>query len=276
MKNIFQGSLVVYLALLLVYWVFLQFTGLKTSDYNYLYSFLFSLIPLIGGIIGMITSGIWGRFKSSLGRALFYFSLGLFSWGSGSMVWSYYNFVEKIAAPYPSLADLGFVLSVIFWATGAIFLSRASGARLALKKHVTARYVALIVLIVVALLSYYLLVVVARGGVLISEQDVSLKVLLDVVYPLGDVISLTLALVIFGLSFRYFGGYYRLSIVSILLGLGVMYIGDFVFSYTTTVGSFYNGNWGDLVFTFALFLMTFGVLGFATKPKTDELGKTKG
>ena len=41
-----------------------------------------------------------------------------------------------------------------------------------------------------------------------------------------------------------------------------MYLADFVFSYTTTVGTFFNGNFGDLLFTFALFLITFGLLGF--------------
>jgi hypothetical protein len=45
-----------------------------------------------------------------------------------------------------------------------------------------------------------------------------------------------------------------------------MFLGDFVFSYTTTTGSFYNGDWGDLILTTGLFLITFGVLGFATKP----------
>jgi hypothetical protein len=38
---------------------------------------------------------------------------------------------------------------------------------------------------------------------------------------------------------------------------------DFVFSYTTTVGTYYNGNFGDLMLTTGLFLLSFGVLGFA-------------
>ena len=41
-----------------------------------------------------------------------------------------------------------------------------------------------------------------------------------------------------------------------------MTIADAVFSYTTTVGTFYNGQFGDLLLTTGLFLLTFGALGF--------------
>jgi hypothetical protein len=49
-----------------------------------------------------------------------------------------------------------------------------------------------------------------------------------------------------------------------MLGLAVMFIGDAGFSYTTTVGTFYNANWSDLILTTGTFLLTFGVLGFYT------------
>ena len=75
-------------------------------------------------------------------------------------------------------------------------------------------------------------------------------------------VILTLALVVFGLSFKYFGGKYKVPIFSLLAGFAVMYFADFVFSYTTTNNTFFNGDVGDMLFTVALFLMTFGVLGF--------------
>src|SRR5699024_9203203 len=138
-KNNFQVFALFYFFGLVIYWLFLHHSGLKTSNYNYLYSLLFSLTPLIGGLIGMVRSGIWGRFKSAVGKAVFFFSLGLFLWGAGSMVWSYYNFIAKNALPYPSLADLGFAPSVFFWGVGAIFLSKATGARFAFKRNTLAK-----------------------------------------------------------------------------------------------------------------------------------------
>lgn len=272
-NNLLQKVALLYLLALLVYWVFLHHSGLKTSNYNYLYSFLFSLTPLIGGLIGIVRSSIWGRLRSSLGRAVFFTSLGLFLWGAGSMVWSYYNFVPKVAAPYPSLADIGFAPSIFFWGLGALYLSKASGARFAFKKSTWARVFAIVAPLIILGASYYLLVKVARGGVVVPDGESVLKAVLDIAYPLGDFVALSLSFVIFGLSLRYFGGYYRLSIISLLAGLAIMYFGDFVFSYTTTVGSFYNGDWGDLILTAGLFLMTFGILGFATKPRLKKAPK---
>jgi hypothetical protein len=266
-KNRYQKTLLVYFLLVLAYWVGLHLHGSKTSNYNYFYSFLFSLTPLLGGLVGMWRSSIWGRFKSAMGKAMFFFALGLFLWGAGSMIWSWYNFFPKVAAPYPSLADIGFAPSIFFCGLGAFFLSKATGARFALKNSLIARFFAVLAPIIAIVASYYLLVKVARGGVIVPPGETTLKAILDIAYPLGDLTALILSVLIYGLSFRYFGGLFRLSITCLLVGLGVMYAGDFVFSYTTTTGSFYNGDWGDLILTTGLFLLTFGVLGFASKPQ---------
>ncbi len=97
---------------------------------------------------------------------------------------------------------------------------------------------------------------------LIPEGETPLKTVLDLAYPLGDFVSLTLAVVISGLSFRYLGGMFKYDMVAILAGLAAMYVADSMFSYTTTVGTYYNANVGDLMLAIGLFLMTFGVLGF--------------
>lgn len=267
--NLYQKILILSLIILFAYWVVLNRSHQTTSIYNYLYSFLFSLIPLMGGIVGIVKSSVWGRLKSHVGKSIFYIGFGLFSWGAGSMVWSYYNIYKNISAPYPSFADLGFILSIPFWIIGTINLSRATGAKFGLKKNKGKVFLVLVPVIVIAA-SYYLLVVVARGGTLTNSFDNYLKLFLDIAYPSGDVIILTLALIILGLSFNYLGGQYKQSIISILLGFGFMYFADFVFSYTTTAATFYNGNWGDLLFTFALFLITYGILGFCTKPKLPD------
>ena len=77
-----------------------------------------------------------------------------------------------------------------------------------------------------------------------------------------------MAVVVSGLSFKYLGGRHKFDIYTILMGLGVMFIADTVFSYTTTVGTYYNGNFGDLLLTTGTTLLTFGVLGFC-RPKND-------
>ena len=259
--NSIQKVFLSYLVLLIFFWFWLYLNNQTSGIYNYLYSFLFSLVPLIGGIIAMFQSKNWGSFESSVGKAVFFIGLGIFLWGAGSMVWSYYNFFAQVEIPYPSLADLGFAPSIFFYGLGVIYLSKATGAKFGLRNKF-AKIFTTITPFIILLVSYYVLVIVARGGVIVPEGETSLKILLDIAYPLGDFIGLTIAIIISGLSFKYLGGNFKFDIYSILLGLGVMFIADTIFSYTTTVGSFYNADFGDLVLTLGLFLITFGVLGF--------------
>lgn len=265
-SNIYQKLIVGYFAIIVIFWLWLFLTGRKSGELTYWYSFLFGLIPLVGGVIGMLKARIWGGLKSALGKAVFFVSLGLTLWGLGETVWSYYNFFRNVPAPYPSLADIGFAPSIFFWFLGTVYLSIAMGALFALKRSSLAKKLVVIVPILFLIPSYYLQVHVARGGVLIPQGDGLLKAILDVAYPFGDFLALTLAAAVFILSYRYFGGIYRKAVSYLLLGLAVMYCGDSIFAYTTTKGTYYNANWGDLVLTTGLFLITYGILAFATKP----------
>ncbi|MEO6077704.1 MAG: hypothetical protein ABIP54_02870 [Candidatus Andersenbacteria bacterium] len=256
-----QKIVSISLLLLVLIWVALYLSHITEGFYNYLYSFLFGLIPLIGGFFAMMCSEKWGRFTTAIGKAVFFIGLGLFLWGCGETIWSYYNFFAGIAAPYPSLADIGFAPSIFFYGIGALYLSKATGAKFGFRKT-SAKILTVLGSIILLAISYYLLVVVARGGVIVPEGESTLKTILDVAYPIGDFVALILAALISGLSFKYMGGKYVTSTVAILLGLLVMFIGDVVFSYTIAVNTYYNADFGDLILTFGLFLLTFGVLGF--------------
>jgi hypothetical protein len=267
--NIYQKTVAAYFGLMVIFWAYLFVSHHNSGNLNYWYSFLFGLIPLIGGLAGMFKAGIWGGLRSSLGKAVFFVSFGLLLWGFGESIWSYYNFFKHVPAPYPSLADIGFAPSIFFWILGTAFLSVSTGALFALKKsHVTKVIVVLVPLILLAP-SYYLEVHVARGGVLIPKGETALKTVLDIAYPFGDFLALTFAAIVYGLSYKYFGGLYRRAVVFILAGLAVMYCGDSIFSYATTKNTYYNADWGDMVLTIGLTLLTFGILAFATKPSVQ-------
>lgn len=259
--NFPQKVCLTFLLLLIVFWFVIHLNHLTGGFYNYLYSFLFGLIPLVGGIVAIFRSHIWGGLRSAVGKAVFYIGLGILLWGCGEMIWSYYNFFLGVAAPYPSLADIGFAPSIFFYGLGSMYLSNATGAKFAWRNHYAKLFVT-IALAIISFFSYYILVTVARNGIVIPPGETTLKAILDVAYPLGDFVALCLAVIISGLSFRYLGGKYKADINSILLGLGVMFVADSLFSYTTTVGTYYNADFGDLLLTVGVFLLTFGVLGF--------------
>lgn len=267
--NVPQKVCAGFFLFLFAFWLGLFLTNTTSGFYNYTFSFLFGLTPLIGGLIAVESARVWGGLRSAVGRAVFFIGFGVFLWGGGEAIWSYYNFFLGVAAPYPSLADVGFAPSIFFYGLGAIYLARATGARYVLRDHWYAKVFAVVAPLVIAAFSYYMLVIVARGGVLVPKGESGLKTLLDIAYPLGDFVGLAIAVVVGGLSFKYLGGRYRMDIYAILLGLGVMFIADCIFSYTTTVGTYYNADFGDLMLALGTSLLTFGVLGFRRLKNKD-------
>lgn len=270
MKAISKESKIVFLYYLVIFiwWTSLFLLNIKFSIQNYLYQLGFGLIPLLGGVAGIIKSKKWGGFKSQVGMAVLLISLGLFSWGMGQMAWSYYNIVLETEVPYPSFADLGYILAVPFWAYGMIKLSKATGAKFSLKS-LKGKIILFILPVIATAFSYYLLIVVARGGV-IDFQGGGLKLFFDLAYPIGDVIILTLAILIYGLSFNYLGGRFKLPIITLILGFILMYITDFTFSYVTTTESYYNGHWVDLLFPTVMAFLAFGINNLDPKFGTDK------
>ena len=227
---------------------------------NNLYGVLFlGFIPVFGGINGLLIARHWGAFKSAMGRAVIYLSLGLIAWGLGTYVYSgIYNVILNVEVPYPSYADIGYVLALPLWAVGMIQLSRASGAKYGLHSS-AGKFTLLLIPAVVIGLSYYLLVVIARGGTLTGDDTALLKIVLDLTYPLGDVLILTIATLVYGLSYNYFGGVFKKAIYMILSGFVLLYLADFAFSYTTTLGTWYPGDWNDLLFATAMLALSSGI-----------------
>lgn len=255
-----------YFVLVAIWWLVLYLLNIKYNIHNYLYQFGFGLIPLLGGLSGIVKSKKWGFLRSKVGSAVFFISSGLVSWGLGQMAWSFYNIVLKIEVPYPSLADVGYIGAVPLWAIGIVYLSKATGARFSLKK-IHGKIFLFIIPLLASIISYYLLIVVTRGGSIDLNNEL-LKLFFDFAYPIGDLIILTLALLIYGLSFNYLGGRFKIPIMTLVAGFILMYLTDFSFSYVTTVETYYNGHWVDLLFPAVMAILAFGINNL-----DPELGK---
>jgi len=261
--NKYTSFLVGFLLQNVIFWVGIQFSKIIDLPINLIYSFSNGFLATAAGVMGLLISRHWGGSKSAVGKAVLLISLGTTSWGLGTLIWSFYNFVLHIPVPYPSWADLGYVLAVPLWIIGVFYLSKATGAKFSLRQ-LHGRLMLILLPLLAAVASYYFLYVVARNSSFEVEGGL-LKIFLDFYYPLGDWIILTVAFLVFGLSLRYLGGRFRLPVMITLLGFVFMFISDFMFSYTTTVESYYNGHLVDLLFTAAIFVISFGVASFDTK-----------
>ena len=266
--NIYQKFCLGFFATLIVFWLVLFATNTEGGFWGYLYVFLYGLMPLFGGALAVRGYRTWGGLSTILGKAIFFLGLGLFLWGIGETIWAYYNFFLDVEIPYPSLADVFFAPSVFFYTLGTIFLSMTTGVRYGLR-NMGGKIFSIVAPFAIFVATYYLLIIIGQNGELISDKTSLIKSILDIAYPLGDAVALSVAVVVAGLSFRYLGGVYKYDVISILLGLAAMFVADCVLSYTTTLETAYSGDFGDLIFTVAVFLLTFGLLGFNKIKKSE-------
>ncbi len=255
--NSASAFLLGYGFLMILYWVGIQLSNITDLPVNLFYSFTTAVLAFLGGIFGLFISKHWGGGKSAVGKAVLLMSLGTTSWSLGNFVWSFYTFFLQTEMPYPSLADVGYTLAVPLWAIGVYFLSQATGAKFSLRR-MRGRLMLIALPLIAAVVSYYFLFVIARGSSIEVEGGL-LKIFLDFYYPIGDWVILTMSFLLFGLSLKYLGGRFRTPVFVTLLGFVIMFLADFSFSYTTTVGTYYNGNTADLLFALAMTVISIGI-----------------
>ncbi len=268
--NIQQKITLVFLVAGVVFWVVLQILGSKVSFYNDVFAFVLNIIPLAGGLVAIRGSLRW-KLKNSVGKGMFLAGLGIFLWSLGGIVWSYLNFSKGIATPYPSLADVFYLPSVFLYCTGTIYLAGAAGADFGLRHNLKSKCITAVLLVALLWLANHLILSGVRGH-FIGETSF-LENFLDIMYPLGDILSLCTAIVISGLYFKFLVREYRVAVSTLLVGLALMFIGDLYFSYATALGTHRNGGLNDLIFTVAMPLLVFGVLGFYNKDKDTDREK---
>lgn len=258
--NTKNSFLLGYLLVMFIFWGGIEASHLKDMAINKWWGIGINFIPLFGGIFGLKTARTWGGFKSSVGKGISFIALGLISWSLGNWVWSYYNFFLDANIPYPSWADAGYIAAVPLWAIGMYNLAKATGVKYGLRRKAGKAYLLLLPILSIAA-SYYLLVTVARQGE-ITAGGGWLKVFFDFAYPVGDMVIITIALLIYGLTFRLLGGIFKWPVFITLVGFLLMFFADFSFSYTTTLDTYYDGHANNLLFITALFAMGYGISSF--------------
>lgn len=265
--NIFQKVAMAVSVALVAYWCAIYFGGVRDTAWNDTFVLLYGVLAFASGIAASKGSMLWKGFSNDIGRAVSLLGAGLFLFGCGQIALGYYNFFLGLEVPYPSIADLFFVPSVFCYAAGAIFLAKTTGANFGLRNALGKFFVVFAPVAILAI-SFYIFVYIGHRGDIIDETS-WLKTALDILYPLGDFVALAVSITVSGLSFRYMGGGYKYDILTVLSGLAVMFAADTFYSFTTTEGTAYNGDFGDLLFLFGIALLCVGTLGF-NKIKNQE------
>lgn len=245
--------LAIYL-ILLIWWVKIFLSGVKSSDENYLFGFAYSFLALIGGLNGLLVSKVWGGYKSLVGKGIIFISLGLLGEWFGQTVWTYFNVAQRVEVPYPSIADIGYFSIIPFYALGMFFFAKAAGAKFSLKT-IRGKLILIIIPIVMGTVSYLLFL----KNLSPSLSD-PIRTFLDFGYPFGEAITISIALVTFGLSRGILGGRMRNKILYLIFAFIVQYITDYTFLYKAAAGIYYNAGFVDLMYATSFAVMTIGLI----------------
>ena len=154
-----------------------------------------------------------------------------FSWGLGALAWDWYELIQGVEVPFPSLADAGYLAAVPL-AVGAVlsFPVAFGRARAALNSVLDGLLIAAALLVV----SWSTVL----GAVYRAGGDSVLSTVLGLAYPLGDMAILTMILVRVGRSPRRG----RFNLLLLAGGLATLAIADSSFAYLTASGTYASGN----------------------------------
>lgn len=224
-------TIVAIFFLLAVYWIFIFATGFTDNPHVDYYTLIYPVLALIGGFVGLKYAKKWGGYKSVLGKAITYLSLGLLAQFVGQVLYNYYVFVLGVEVPYPSIGDVSYFASVILYVIGVIYLAKVSGIKLTLGT-VRGKLFAILIPSLMLAASYLILL---RGY---EFADTGWAILfLDFGFPIGQAIFVSIALLVLLISKNILAGMMRNSILLLTFALIFQFISDFLFSYMYSIGS---------------------------------------
>ena len=228
-----------------------------SSWYSFWWGGVYQILALFGAIYGFSLMKSWGGIKSIMGRTVLMFSLGLLAQVFGQTVSTYYVF-KGLGVPYPSIGDIGFFSSVLFYIYGAILLTKLSGFKSSIK-NVKNKIFAVIIPTILLLSTYYFFF---QGYQFDFTQP--LKILLDFGYPFGQAIYVSFAIFAFIIARKELGGILRKPIIFFIISLVAQYIADYIFLFQSNNGTYIAGGLDDYLYVVAYFLMSLSLIQLGT------------
>lgn len=211
-----------------------------------------TLIPFIGAWIGLEAVKFF-TFKSAFGKALFFISLGVITYGLGTIVFFYYNMFLQTEIPYPCLGDIGFAATIILANYGMFLLLKG------IKMKFDAMTVAKLLILPIIIFAIVFPVFIYERAV---EDAPLFTKFMNIYYVLGDVVFLSFALLILSISY---GSILFRSVGVLSAGFILEALADFSFSYTASAGTYYTSSWVDVLYCLAFFTIGYGMYFFLSR-----------
>lgn len=249
-------------AVLVLIWAWAKVTG-NDAFLEDVYTNIYAIIALLGGIFGLITAKAWGGFKSVLGKALICLSSGLLLTVAGQLMNSYYVVVQELEElPYPSVAEIGFFGAVILYILGALYIAKAMRLKNKIKDTSTLKLIGLSLLpIAMVLPTVYIFATHYE-----TAEATTAQLVLDFAYPIGQSIYAVIAVMALLYSKSMFGGRLQKATIVLLVAFIIQYIADQNFVYQILYETWQNGQYGDFLYMISYAVMAYSIQMFRLTP----------
>lgn len=253
-KSLFIIGILLFLVLT-GWWLWVKQKGyVGDTDQAELFSAVYGVMALFGGICGLFASRKWGGAKSLVGKSTLFFAFGLLAQVFGQASYSAYTYLFQTEIPYPSVGDIGYFGSIILYIIGGLYLIKALSISSVLKSKVNVFWTVSVPLsLLVGSYMFFL------NG---YEFDFSqpLVVFLDLGYPFGQAIYIALAILAFLLSRKYLGGIMKPVILFLIFALFAQFVADFMFLYRVDRDLWETAGVNDYSYLASYFVMTMALL----------------
>lgn len=226
--------------------LWLQFTGRTQTTFN-------DFVSLISGAVFLISSIICFIYYKKLGDrggvsiAILATGFANLLFFAGNAFWGYYNLVEGIEVPYPSLSDVFFILMPICYAV-------AVGSLLQIYKLSTKfSTIAIAGLVFIALVAVVFSTV---GKPEVSNELPFWENFFNFAYSLSDAVYVGLGVSLLIVA----GGKIYKGILAWVLGMFLITAADFVFTQRAAAETIWNGDIADQLYTLSAIVFTYAVI----------------
>jgi len=256
--------------LLIIVFIFIILLGLRLffiinhGDGNQnalIWGSIYQIVAWFGAICGLYFSKLWGGYKSLIGRTNLFFALGLLAQSFGQTVYSFY-FFKGGEILYPSIGDIGFLGSVLFYILGVLTLAKASDVKICFGSYVK-KVQSLLIPVVLLAISYWIFL-----KDYLVDWNSPIKTLLDFGYPLGQVFYVSIAILVLISSRNVLGGIMKKPVIFFLIALIIQYISDFTFLFQMNQGNYIAGGVVDFMYFTSYFLMALSLIQLSVSYNT--------
>jgi diguanylate cyclase (GGDEF)-like protein len=191
-------------------------------------------------------------------KAWAWLSAGTGAWAAGQAVWSFYEVVLDRPVPFPSLADVGFLLFPLLAAVGLVtWLGSQTDELVARGRDVLDGLIIAGSLLVISW-------VTALGSVVAEGGDGWVPLTLSLAYPIGDLVLATLVLLALARGART----ERATLFVLALGLGGLAAADSAYVYLVSLEAYTSADTISTGWVIGFLLV--GAAGMTVRPIGDD------